>query len=321
MTSELYLGLDIGGTKVEGAIALIDPICGQIQVYSQKKILLEKPTTYENFLDSVFGLICTLVSESKIEYSSLKALGAGLPGSIDPKTNVMLNGNTIFLIGKNFVSDLNEKLFNKFKIRHPLFVNNDANLFALAEGTFGVGRKFYEQRNIAIKDQVLVGITLGTGVGGGAVSEGKILHGAHGSSLEVGHISLDPKGPRCYCGQNGCAEIYLSGTGLQKMNSIESSIEIFKKAELGDLEALEILKEYRAKMIHFLSILNNLFNPHYFVFGGGLSQQKVLFQDLHSDLKEKIFLTPEFCPEIYTFQLGDSAGLFGAMLYANEKLS
>lgn len=73
--------------------------------------------------------------------------------------------------------------------------------------------------------------------------------------------------------------------------------------------------------MQFLSIINNLFNPHYFVFGGGLSSQTILFEDLKTDLEENIFLSKEYCPDIYINHLGDSSGLFGAMIYASEKLN
>ena len=147
------------------------------------------------------------------------------------------------------------------------------------------------------------------------MAHGKILNGAHGSALEVGHIVLESGGNRCYCGQQGCAETYLSGTAVSK---IMDPFDLFEKAKAGAPEVLQAMIDYRLHLVQFMSIINNLFNPHYFVFGGGLSSQDVLFEDLKTDLQENIFLSKEFCPEIYINHLGESSGLFGAMIYASE---
>jgi fructokinase len=314
MENKYYLGLDVGGTKVEGAIAELSVNNHSISVLSKKKVSAITSGNFEEFINSISSLIFDLLKEANLNLKDLRAIGMGLPGSLDPKTKVMMNGNTRYLIGRDVLSAIKIKL--NFDI--PIFAENDANLFALAETWGGVGIKFEQEKNIPFHDQVVVGVTLGTGVGGGLISLGKIYTGAHGSALEIGHISLNPIGPKCYCGQNGCAELYLSGTAL---NKISSSKEIFLQADSGNVEAIKILTDYRKNFIHFLSILNNLFNPHYFVFGGGLSAQKIIFKDLKTDLEKNIFLDKEFCPDVYINQLGDSSGLFGAMICAQELLN
>lgn len=309
MKKKYYLGLDIGGTKVEGAIGILDKSTHSITVLAKKRI----PCIQEinQFTESLVELIKSLLSDSALMISDLSAIGLGIPGSIDPKTQVMLNGNTKFLIGFDLISDLE----NKLKTIIPIVAQNDANLFTLAESWGGAGKHFTASKGVAYNEQIVVGITLGTGVGGGCVTHGKIFQGANGSALEVGHIVLESGGIKCYCGQQGCAETYLSGTAInKKMNSRE----LFEKAESGDPEVLQTLIDYRLNLVHFMSIINNLFNPHYFVFGGGLSQQQVLFEDIKTDLQENIFLSKEYCPEIYINQLGDSAGVYGAMIYASE---
>ena len=311
MEKQYYLGLDVGGTKVEGAVAQFGANTRSIDVLSKKRIVSIQE--FDAFIDSLANLINELLIDAKITLNELRAIGIGLPGSLDPKTRFMLNGNTRFLIDRDVLGSLQKKLNTKT----PIFTENDANLFVLAEAWGGAGLEFEKKKNISFNEQVAVGITLGTGVGGGFITLGKVLTGAHGSALEVGHIMLRPGGNPCYCGQVGCAETYLSGTAL---NKIMDSKVIFQKAKEGDFEAKKALAEYRSTFVHFLSILNNLFNPHYFVFGGGLSMQESLFENLHSDLETNIFLSKEFCPEIYINRLGDSAGLFGAMIYARECL-
>lgn len=312
MEKKFYLGLDVGGTKVEGAIALLDESSHSIAVLAKKRIACIQEVT--PFIESLAQLIQDLLTEAALSLTDLKAIGIGLPGTIHPKTKIMLNGNTQFLIGVEVINTLQKKLNTDI----PIVVQNDANLFALAEAWGGAGKHYAQSRGVPFSEQVVVGVTLGTGVGGGFVSQGKILNGAVGSALEVGHIVLHSGGNKCYCGQQGCSETYLSGTAINK--KIDSKV-LFEKAVKGDPEVLQTMIDYRIDLVQFLSILNNLFNPHYIVFGGGLSAQKVLFEDLKTDLEENIFLSKEYCPEIYINHLGDSAGLFGAMIYANEVLS
>lgn len=312
-SQDFYLGLDVGGTKIEGAIAQLFSADQSIKVFAKKRITMILSESFEEFIISLVQLVNDLLSQANLSPGEVRAIGIGLPGSLDPKTKIMRNGNTRFLIGKDVLGALKNKL--NFEV--PIVVQNDANLFVLAEAWGGVGKTFSGPKQIPFKEQIALGITLGTGVGGGLILEGKIFNGAHGSALEVGHISLDPNGPSCYCGQKGCAETYLSGTALNKLTDSKT---LFENAKKGDPEALKIQAGYRQHMVHFLSILNNLFNPHYFVFGGGLSAQEDLFKDLKRDLEKNIFLDPQYCPDVTINQLGDSSGLFGAMIYAREYL-
>ncbi|MEA9357469.1 ROK family protein [Bacteriovorax sp. PP10] len=312
MEKKFYLGLDVGGTKVEGAIALLDESSHSIAVLAKKRIACIQEVT--PFMESLVQLIQDLLTEAALSLTDLRAIGIGLPGTIHPKTKIMLNGNTQFLIGVEVLNTLQQKLNTDI----PIVVQNDANLFALAEAWGGAGKHYAMARGVPFSEQIVIGVTLGTGVGGGFVSKGQILNGAHGSALEVGHIVLHSGGNKCYCGQQGCSETYLSGTAINK--KMDSKV-LFEKANKGEADVLQTMIDYRIDLVQFLSILNNLFNPHYIVFGGGLSAQKVLFEDLKTDLEENIFLSKEYCPDIYINHLGDSAGLFGAMIYANEILS
>lgn len=316
MSKNVYIGLDVGGTKVEGAVGLIDEQSSTFTVLSKIRIPLPSHQ-FENFSMALSEFILKLLDQSGVAKSEIKAIGAGLPGSIDPETNLMINGNTHFLINQNLKQSLQQHL--NWEV--PLFFENDANLFTLAEAWGGAGKLFSNETKIPFKKQIAIGITLGTGVGGGMVSEGRIFHGARGGAMEVGHISLDPQGRKCYCHQFGCAETYLSGTALQNNRFEWSSSEVFSKYREENINAEKILKDYREKMVLFLRTLSNLFNPHYFVFGGGLSNQADLFIDLKSEMDECLFLGKKYAPEYYINQLGDSAGLYGAMIHAHEKLN
>jgi predicted NBD/HSP70 family sugar kinase len=315
MTKKLTLGIDVGGTKVEGALAFIDTENHSFEVLSKNRISLPGHNAH-SFTEQLAVFIHDLVKVARIEGQEILSIGLGLPGSIDPKTKRMVNGNTHFLIGENISELLSEKL----QWNTPVFVENDANLFTLAESWGGVGLDYFQNNSIPFDEQVALGITLGTGVGGGLVYRGKIYSGANGGSLEVGHVCLDPQGRHCYCGQLGCSESYLSGTALQKNRYDWSAHEIFEKYRNEDINAEKILKDYREKFLHLLKILSNLFNPHYFVFGGGLSNQQDLFTDLQKELGSQIFLGEKYSPTILMNKLGDSAALYGAMIHSLREL-
>ena len=311
MKKKIFLGIDVGGTKIEGSVAELDFKTHSINIFSQKRI--NTIHHFLEFIDSLASLIIDLLVEAKISLDDLSAIGLALPGTLDPKTCMMLKGNTFFLIGQDVIGKLQEKLNTKTLI----VAQNDANLFTLAEAWGGAGKHYHFKNGVSYEDQVVIGITLGTGVGGGFVTGGKIHTGAYGSALEVGHIVIHSAGNKCYCGQEGCAETYLSGTAINK--SMDSKI-LLEKAEAGSPDILQFMIDYRLDLVHFMSILNNLFNPHYFVFGGGLSKQKVLFEDLKTDLEENIFLSKKYCPDIYINHLGESSAMFGAMIYGNVLL-
>lgn len=311
MEKQYYLGFDIGGTKVEGAIAILNSDDHSINIISKKRI----PCVHdrESFTINLIDLISDLLISANLSMDELKAIALAMPGTLDPATSIMLNGNTKFLIGYDLITQLKLKL----KTNIPVVAQNDANLFTLAEAWGGAGLHYSKYKNVPFHEQVVVGITLGTGVGGGLVSHGKIFSGVNGSALEVGHIVIHAGGNKCYCGQQGCAETYLSGTAI---NKTMDSAALLQLASQGSPDVLQFMIDYRLDLVQLLSTVNNLVNPHYIVFGGGLSAQGILFEDLKTDLQENIFLSKEYCPEIYINHLGDSSGLFGAMIFASEKL-
>lgn len=137
MSTNVYIGLDVGGTKVEGAIAVLDDNFHSLKVLSRVRIPLPSHE-FNSFINSLSELVMKLIDQAGLEKNKIKAIGVGLPGSINPKTNKMINGNTHFLVGEDFKTALIEKL--KWPIR--LFMGNDANFFALAECWGGAGLNF-----------------------------------------------------------------------------------------------------------------------------------------------------------------------------------
>ena len=146
MEKKYYLGLDIGGTKVEGAIATLNKEDHLISVLAKKRILCAHEVT--QFVDALIDLIENLLTEAAITLSDLSGIGLGLPGSLDPKTKIMLNGNTQFLVGVDLVSELRKKLNTSI----PIYTENDANLFALAEAWGGVGKHYALTKKVSYSD-------------------------------------------------------------------------------------------------------------------------------------------------------------------------
>jgi fructokinase len=269
-----HLGYDIGGTKTE--IVLLD---------SNKKIhfTLRDPTQrelgYEHILSVIKNLYSKCLENQKITSKDISSIGLALPGTVDPKSQKMLIGNTRILEGKNIKEDILKTL----DLNIPIHAENDANCFALAECHYGVGK------NNPSKN--MVGIILGTGVGGGIILNGQIHGGRRGAAGEIGHTFLAQNDRPCYCGQKDCAELYLCGEG-------------FKTSEILN---------YKQNLGLFLARLTNILDPDYFVLGGGVSKRDELYSDLEKLMLPHLFYK-EKPPQIFKHALTDSAGSIGAAL-------
>ena len=335
------MGFDVGGTKIEASLFRLSaqPVkksgsgileCShpsQGTLYGETLCQLREPTErhkgYESIADKMAKLVAETCSAASIAPTELHGIGFGLPGSIDPRTHRMLNGNTMVLIGRDLVGDIRRQL--KLPQHIALRAENDANCFALAEALCGAGLQFAKTQGIPVSEQTAVGIILGTGCGGGIVIGGKTIRGARGGGGELGHTVLHRGGHQCYCGQSGCAEQYLSGPALESLmatrhysqlgNTLLSAKEIFAKADAADPAALAVLKRYKSDLGQFLGGLTSVFDPHYFVLGGGISLQSSIYPELSEIIAQHTFL-PESKVPVYQHQLGDSAGGLGAALLA-----
>lgn len=338
------LALDIGGTKTE---MVIFEFSDQTQTKPNNKVdnkdsmsyqlngrtwflnvLLKKrmPTNrnqgYSTYIKNVSEFIQNELSQAKIDITTIKAMGAGIPGSVDPSSGKMINGNSLIFKDKNILEDIKKNLGISDIL---IAVENDANLFAYAEVILGAGKIHAQKHKLSIDKIIGVGIILGTGVGGGAIIEGKILSGAYGGGAEIGHTNHIPEGVNCYCGAKGCVEQYLSGPAIENQyreiqGSELSSQEIFRLAQEGDQAAEKIVASYQENLIQFLSQLYNLFDPHLIVLGGGVSNQEVLYEKISEKTSKKCFL-PNLPRHIYQNTLGDSAGVYGAALIAFQKVN
>jgi fructokinase len=325
-----FIGVDIGGTKVElallsyekkrpqpSSLIFLDEKNPEFHYVVKKKIRFPtlREEGYERFLSCLVQHILQLLKDGDFTLQEMMALGLGLPGAVDTDRSMMLNGNTTFLIERPIIQDLSILL--NIDSNH-LFVENDANCFILAEAMWGLGPMWAKEHQVAIQDQNAIGLILGTGMGGGLFLQGKLYQARHGAAGELGHTSLNPYGERCYCGRRGCAELYLSGTSIShryqmKTGQLISSESLFSL----DYQTDHIFQDICQETTYFLSLilanLINTFAPDYIVFGGGLSQQRSLFQGLEEKVREQIFVKKNM-PKLSKNILGDSSGVFGAAM-------
>ncbi len=294
-------GIDLGGTKIEGAIleSRANP-----RVLHRLRIPTESGKGYDHIVNQVAKLVEMLSAESGLKPS---AIGIGHPGTLDPNTGTIKNANTTALNGRPFHLDLEKKLGASVRLA------NDANCFAIAEAMLG------RVPHVLPNAEVVFGVILGTGVGGGWVIHGKVINGRQGIGGEWGHNFLDESGGPCYCGRVGCVETVISGPALEKFYEKLTLRhlplrEIVTAAEMGDDEAAVQTME---RLIHFfgkaIAVVINIMDPDAIVLGGGVGNIDRLYTDgvaeaqkyLFNTRIDTVFLKPE---------LGDSAGVFGAAL-------
>jgi fructokinase len=327
---DYYLGLDIGGTKVECVLIAIDDgqpltefnknqflIPGRennnlnARILERMRIPTGRDLGYQSVLERVSSLCVQVCEKQNFKLEQLAGLGIGLPGTVDPHQGKMLNGNSGIFIGKNVIKDMQVQLDFPLQIK----VHNDASCFALAETLCGVGQDYFRETTIPVNKQTTVGIILGTGTGGGIIVNGRILQGRNGGGAEIGHIELHENGLDCYCGQKGCSEQYLAGPSFEKTyQGKERATEIFDAAEKGDNpEAIDLTNQYREHLKKLLRTLTNIIDPDYFVLGGGLSNCESIYNGMESFLENNTFV-PESRPKVLRNKLGDSAGVIGAAM-------
>lgn len=290
-------GIDLGGTKIEGVVlkSKDDP-----KVLFRKRILTEAEKGYEHVTERIKLLVTEMAQEVGFEP---KSIGIGTPGSTDPETGLLKNSNSTNLNHKPFQRDL-ERILNI-----PVFLANDANCFAVAETKMGVVKERFS------KAEVVFGVIMGSGVGGGLVINGNVWNGKHGIAGEWGHIFLDEDGEDCYCGKHGCVETLLAGKALERYYKRISGNEKKLKDIMADRTHDEFAQKTYDRLIHFfgkgLSVIVNVIDPDVIVIGGGVGNIPELYDQGVESVRNFTF-NPEMKTPIVKPVLGDSAGVFGA---------
>ena len=285
------IGIDLGGTKIEGI--LVDE---KFDLIVRKRV----ETHQENGYDSIVKSITSLVNELKSKTNVDTSVGVCTPGISDTNSGLIKNSNTQCLIGMPLKTDIEKKLGYK------IFMENDANCFALAESSLGAGKGY----------NVVFGVILGTGVGGGIVINGSLHKGRTNIAGEWGHHTLHPNGRQCYCGKQGCVETYISGPALEnnwsvltgKKESLQTITENHSDEKREEWKR-DFLENFGIGIANVIDILD----PDAIILGGGVSNIPFLYDEGKKMVFDKVFSDSVDTP-ILKNKLGDSAGVFGACL-------
>ncbi|MBK9271446.1 MAG: ROK family protein [Saprospiraceae bacterium] len=296
---ELLWGIDMGGTKIEAVIVRKNPF----EILVRERIATEQEGGYSHVLSRFQELIQILQKQSGLR---AQRIGIGTPGIIDSSTQLIKNSNTQCIIGKSMQADLEKLLGIEVKMA------NDANCFAMAEATIGVVPDHLKN------PEVVFGVILGTGVGGGLVVNGQVVNGLHGIAGEWGHNHLVEDGLPCYCGHRGCVETVLSGPATEKYyESIsaqkKSMREINQLLTDGDSFAVQTMDRYLSYFGKAVAVLINILDPEAIVFGGGLGNLELIYQKGPGEVLKHLF-NKELNTLFLRPKLGDSAGVIGAAL-------
>jgi predicted NBD/HSP70 family sugar kinase len=258
----IRIGIDLGGTKTE--IIALDA--------SGAVLLRRREPTPAHDYAAMLSLVARLVHDAERELDGAATIGVGTPGSASAATGLLRNSNSVCLNGKPLQQDLERLLGRAVRIA------NDANCFSLSEARDGAGEGA----------QVVFGVILGTGVGGGIVIGGRALEGANRIAGEWGHNPLpwprddERPGPPCYCGKQGCIETFLSGPGLARDHELHAGTRLTAEAIVegvarGDAAAASTLARYESRLARALGAVINVLDPDVVVLGGGLSNVDRLY--------------------------------------------
>ncbi|HEV7745506.1 MAG TPA: ROK family protein [Pyrinomonadaceae bacterium] len=307
--SEFVFAADLGGTHLR--VALVDRngklYCRQMQSTPQA----EKPT---EIVRALIDAVHACESSASEQGGAITAVSVVVPGTVNVADGVVVKApNVPCLDGFRLAAALESEL------EWPVILENDANAAAIGELWRGAGQGY----------RTLICVTLGTGVGGGIILDGKLWRGVDGSAAEIGHIGVDPfAGVPCTCGSRGCLEVYASATAIVRMtrearprypNSILHNTEdltsqkVYQAGKEGDELAIEVFRRMGVYLGIGLASLINVLNPEIVVIGGGLSNGWDLFEKhMHQQVLERAFPIPARRVKIVRAQCGDDAGLLGA---------
>ncbi len=316
------VGVDFGGTNIKVGV-----VTSRGTVAAKVVLPTRNHTTPSTFLDGVACAIERLASTLGLRLTSLQGLGVGAPGLIDGQHGII--HRLVNIPGGWPRVPLRQLLERRFPC--PCAVDNDVNVIALGEWTFGAGRGTRHS----------VYVTLGTGVGGGLVIDGKLVRGASGSAGEIGHITIQPDGPTCACGNRGCLEALVGtaailrrarqmirthkggalATFANRKDGPLSPELVSRAARVGDRAAREIWQEVGSYVGLGLSKVITLLNPERIVIGGGVAKAWPWFApSLLKTIRAHALEVPARACRVVQATLGDRAGIIGGAVLVWEQV-
>jgi len=303
---KFIIAIDLGGTNLK--IGLFDQSCN----IRHRALLSTKSFRHkQGLILAIIDSIRRIIRDKKLKRQNIQGISLGLPGPIDVQKGIVH-----FFPNIPGWKDVKLKSILERRLGVPVYLDNDANLMALAEFCRGAARK--------TKNAVC--LTLGTGVGAGIIIEGRLYRGSTFNAGEIGHIPINETGPKCNCGGKACLESYVGNTPILK-----AARQIFKRnVSLEEVSALARRKNWRAIKIWqdagrrlgiVLSGVVNLLNPDVIVIGGGVaSAGEVLFRKIRQTIAERAMPVQAKHVRVCAAELGSDAGLIGAALLAKEGL-
>jgi predicted NBD/HSP70 family sugar kinase len=292
----MRLGIDLGGTKIE-IIALST---------EGRELLRRRVDTPQGDYPGILKTTASLVTAVENELGQQGPVGICTPGALSPASGLLKNSNSVCMNGRSVQIDLEDEL------GRAVCIANDADCFALSEATDGA----------AEGAEVVFGVIVGTGVGGGIVIRGQVLTGPNAIAGEWGHNPLpwpqddEWPGPKCYCRKNGCIETFLSGPGLardyqQVVGEQSTTHDIVARAQGGNAQANASLRRYEDRLARGLSHVINILDPTVIVLGGGMSNLKRLYANVPRLWNHYVF-SDHVDTKLVPPRHGDSSGVRGA---------
>ena len=315
------IGVDMGGTKILSAV-----IDAEGNILGTAKVSTKAGRGAVAVIDRISNCIRQAVEESGVAAESIQAVGIGAPGPLDPATGVV-----IFAPNLGW-RDVPLKAELEARVGFPTFVDNDVNVGTLGEHAFGAGRGIDN----------IVGIFVGTGIGGGIILQGELFHGASKTAGEIGHIIVKAGGPRCGCGTRGCLEAIASRTAMTKqfrkailkkekesvlseltggdLGAIRSGV-LAKAVRLNDKLTLKVLKKVTKYLGIGIGSIVNFLNPEMIVLGGGVVEalDDTFLDDIRAATEKYSLPNTLDGVQIVRAELGDNSGILGAAALARQR--
>ncbi len=294
MNKEGILGLDIGGTYIKIVFKKDN------QIIKDKEYIADIKSSADKLIDKIFKIL---------EKYNPKKVGIAVAGLYDEKEERLIQSPNI-----KSLEGLNIKQIIQEKNDLDIVIQNDATLAAYGEYKYGAGKD----------SKILVCLTLGTGLGGGLVVNGKPFIGVSGSAMEIGHTTIDTNGWICHCGRKGCLESYVSSYGIERLYFIKTDIyktsfEIITLANEGKKEAIEVMEEVSKYLAYGLMNILHTINPDRILLAGGIVENYPLIEEMaYSNLKSLSFSLPFRDVDIKLAKLGEFSGSFGALALAES---
>lgn len=304
MAGKFIIAIDLGGTNLK--VALLD---SGYQVISKDVLSIRNFTQKERLIWAIVDSVDRVIQNKKLSKAQILGIGLGLPGPVDAEEGIVH-----FFPNIRGWREVGLKSILERRLRLSVFLDNDAKLMALAEHEFGAAKG---SRNA-------VCITLGTGVGGGIIIDGRLYRGSNNAAGEIGHLPINEKGPRCNCGGFAHLESYVGNRRI-----IKEAERLFGRAiSLEELSALAKKQNKKAKELWLivgsrlgiaLAGVVNLLNPDCIVIGGGVAQAgRILFDSIKKIISSQAMPVQASQVKVLKAKLGNDAGLIGAAIMVNE---